>query len=161
MARKFKVGQRVIVVNDTDTDGVLNGEKGVVRGYADDGRVTVDLSLSRRYDDPIIPFQESELDDAGEVALRAFTAWGVSALVESLNSAKAHRDANRAKYASQAKMTVKFTPVPKGSEPIRVNTSSKSRQAYRLDTLFAHQRGFESWDAYEADYIVRGRKEVE
>jgi hypothetical protein len=93
--------------------------------------------------------------------LQVFTRWGVSALAESLNSAKAHRDASRAKYASQAKMTVKFTPVPKGSEPIRVNTSSKSRQAYRLDTLFAHQRGFESWDAYEADYIVRGRKEVE
>jgi hypothetical protein len=155
MARKFKVGQRVIVTNDTDTDGVLNGEKGVVRGYADDGRVNVDLSLSRQYDDPIIPFHESELDDANEVALRSFTAWGVSALAESLTSAKAHRDAQRAEYASQAKMTVKFTPVPKGSEPIRVNTSGKPRQAYRYDMLYARQRGFDSAEAFEAHLKAR------
>jgi hypothetical protein len=69
--------------------------------------------------------------------LQAFEAWGVSALAESLNSAKAHRDANRAKYASQAKMTVKFTPVAKGSEPIRVNVWHLDRRSYRKYALIA------------------------
>jgi hypothetical protein len=87
--------------------------------------------------------------------LQAFEAWGVSALVPSLAAASERAEANRAKYAPQAKMTVKFTPVPKGSEPIRVNTSGKSRRAYRYDTLYARQRGFDSVEAFEAHLDAR------
>jgi hypothetical protein len=157
MARKFKVGDIVRISTPDVPDSDFNGAEGIIVENIAGGHLIEVNGLGEHFASPrnlelIVrngpepmtsrPSYIAGVAKANEEriarerlaadCLQAFEAWGVSALARTLNSAKAHRDENRAKYASQAKMTVKFTPVAKGSEPIRVNpVVGLSRRSFR------------------------------